>query len=997
MWIRAMRIPSCFFTTLIFLILFVGVIYGEPYFQQQVDYYMDVTLLPESKKYRGTANIAYTNHSKQSLDTLWFHVYPNAYKTRNTAFARQRARHLKRHFHFAVEEDRGYLNILSVKSNEQNLNWRYKRDAIDLIKIVLPRPLTPNQSITLIIAFEGKFPCLFSRMGYFGRDYFAATQWYPKAAVYDADGWHSESYLDMGEFYGEYGDFEVNLTVPRNYLVEATGKLKLTQSEKRFREEIKAQTDSALAYQSADSLNAYLWHWILKRNKQTKYSDTKTLTFKAENVHDFAWFAGDLFFLMEDTYRNAAYIANDSAITRVLVTPYHLEAWRNVPTYINRTLDFYGKHVGPYDYPKVAVVDGALSAGSGMEYPMVTIVSTGNSSVFRALEMVVMHEIGHNWFYGMLGSNERTCVFLDEGLNSFYEYKYMNHHYGRNNLTNFRNLFGGLPLLKDIGEWHLIHFSYGSLANRRLDQPLHLRADAFTPANYGAVNYHKSISLLLALEWYIGEETFQHGIRLYFDRWKGKHPKLKDFVQCMEEISGVSLQGFMQEWFYSTRYSDFEINRWQSNKKNNGNYQTEVYITNNGTMQEMPAPVTLTTMQGDTLRKRWHASSERPITFEHPHAVDFIEVNRQRTIFESNYLNNRTGLPEIKFNFIGEIPRFDTYPINIYPYYWYEYFLDKNRLGAGFWSGNPVFNQYFASGAFYYATASQKTGYKLTVGHRYRPVWSKYSDGSIHIRDMNGLRHYNLTVKNFWQSVTDNRSDVQLKLGIHYVNLHDERYNNPDMFEQHRYCTADLELEYRRKRMLHRFATTLRYEKALPVGDLRHAFARLSLTSNYRYYFQKDSYFGTRFYLGGLTGNGYPKQKAIYAAGDVDADHQRFTPARRGTMAPLNLYLLEGGLNMAGYGDARQRFYSGKIGASARVLLKYQFAPALYISAGTLAPDYSHFGAHVFTEVGLFKKVGFVELVVPFYISEPTSDVTRWGLRFNIRLSSGLEGFEFRF
>ncbi|MEJ2544373.1 MAG: hypothetical protein P8Y99_09935, partial [Calditrichaceae bacterium] len=186
-------------------------LFADAYFQQEVEYKINVTLNPDTKTYAGTEYIHYKNNSPDVLDYIWIHLYPNAYKDESTPFAKQQNLRRSRSFHFSDKSERGYLNLESVKLNSKILSWDYKPEAIDEVKIILPQPLEPNQSVDLKLDFKGKFPKSFSRMSYFNQTHFAATQWYPKVVVYDKFGWHPDSYLDMGEFYGEFARFDVSI------------------------------------------------------------------------------------------------------------------------------------------------------------------------------------------------------------------------------------------------------------------------------------------------------------------------------------------------------------------------------------------------------------------------------------------------------------------------------------------------------------------------------------------------------------------------------------------------------------------------------------------------------------------------------------------------------------------------------------------------------------------------------------------------------------------
>ncbi|MBD3223987.1 MAG: hypothetical protein GF313_04620 [Caldithrix sp.] len=949
------------------------------YFQQSVQYEIDVTLQPKTKNYYGQSAIHYTNNSPDTLKFIWLHLYANAYKNEKTPFAKQKSRQLSSRFYFSKQEYRGYINVQKASVNGQGVSLQYKNNAPDAAKITLPQPLRPNDSLTLSLSFEGKFPITFSRMGHFGDGYFAASQWYPKIVVYDQFGWHPDSYLDQGEFYGEFGRFDVQITLPENYVVDATGMRQPDSSETAFLNRIIAATDTLLALDDEDKREAFIEQWKKDRRAQTDYDKTKTVRFVAENVHDFAWFAGDFYMMMQTR-------TDDNKRINVLATPDNAYGWRDVPRFVTQTLEFYGREVGPYQYPKASVVDGALAAGGGMEYPMVTIISTPHVSFTNLLEMVVMHEVGHNWFYGMLGSNERDYPFLDEGLNSFYEHKYMNHYHGFRNMTNFKKIFGGHQFINDIGEWHLLHFTYGSALHKRIDQPLNLPAEDYASMfTYSAITYQKSTAFLRALEWYVGEQRFSEAMHHYFDTWAGRHPTDEDFFQAIEESTGEQLDWLIQPWYRETSYNDFVITDEQTHYEKD-KYRTVIRIKNKGTMRNMPAPVHLITEAGDTLEKRWSGKPDNAVTFVHNAPKKKAEVNYSRVIFESNYLNNSGLLPPIDVNFIGKIPDFQSYHINILPYYWYDYFKDKNRIGLSMWSGNPVTANMNMRGALYYGTASESFGHSAKISHRFHLPIANYTDISLQSKNMDGLRRYSLAVANHIQSINDRRRSFEVSAGLDYINLFDMTYNDPRVFNQQKYSVAWIGVKQKWNRLLHRVNWAFAVERALEQFGEQSDYFKFEFQSRYKYRIDRKSFVQLRLLTGGLWGSAVPSQEYLYSVGGVDAKHKRFAPARRGTMGPANRWLFDGGLEMAGYADPANSFFRGRGGAALHIDFDYKWLPHWYFAAATMGPSFEEIGNQSFTETGVKVDFGPLQFVFPIYISDPGPGESHTAFRFNLRL-----------
>ena len=949
---------------------------ANSYFQQEVHYKIDVKLNVREKTYSGHEQLLYINHSPDTLSYVWMHLYPNAYRSNNTPFARQQEKHRKSRFYFSDSSERGYLNLNRIEAQGRTLNYQLKEDAIDEVKIDLPTPLLPGDTIVFDIDFQGKFPKMFSRMGTWGNYYFAATQWYPKMVVYDRFGWHPDSYLDQGEFYGEYGTFDVKITLPKLFVVEATGLLKDDPEEEKFVRQI---VDTTRYFLNLDKYNRkqFIKKWIKSRKEQLDLEEIKTVHFYAKNVHNFAWFAGLDYLILQKVH-------NNGVLTNVLVQPASAYDWRHVPDYVQKTVKFYSSHVGPYQYPKASVVQGALRAGGGMEYPMVTIISIPYSSWTNILEMVVMHEVGHNWFMGMLGSDERASAFLDEGMNSFVEMKYMEHYYGKYNLTNFKKLLFGFDLFRDIGEWQTMQITYGTLASMRLDLPMNLRAEAYNSSNYNAISYHKGALMLLALEEYLSPAVFWRGMHEYFKRWNGKHPAVEDFFQTMEDVSGKDLNEFMENWYNSTKYCDFTIKKVAYFDK--GNERTvSVFVENKGTMKNMPAPVQLITVSGDTLEKWWAANPQEPLVFKVKEKVKKIEVNPRHTIFELSYINNQSALwPPIKINLIPQIPDFEHYEINLMPFYWYESFVDKHRLGAMIWGGNPIFNQWFWTGKMFYATKSQKIGYAFSLSNRFRLPVANFTDVKAEWFDEDGMRKARLLIKNHFQKPGTDYPIKKLNFSFESVDLYNGNYYEKSMFQESKYGLVTVEGQLKNNKMLGGLTATMRLQKGLKIQKENMNFVKLETEVNWWKRPWKNTWFNVYGYLGNIWGNKFPLQEYIFAAGDIDPRHQRMAFARRGKFAPNRYFTFGQGLRMYGFTDPDNPYFKGKSGASLSLTCKpYRHIPSLYVSAAVLSNKTMDFNQEkLFAEAGLKTNLKGINMIFPLYVSDPPPGGKHFDFRF---------------
>lgn len=481
------------------------------YWQQEVNYTIDVSLNDKEHELDAFEKIEYINNSPDTLRFIWFHLWPNAYKNDKTAYTDQTLENGSTKFYFSDKEQKGYINRLDFKVNNITAAVEDHPQHIDIVKVVLPAPLPPGQKIIISTPFHVRLPYNFSRGGHDGQSY-QATQWYPKPAVYDKKGWHPIPYLDQGEFYSEFGSFDVSITVPKNYVVAATGELQNADEKEWLK-----------------TRSSFTWKPIKGKEKNSggqirstlqlfpeSSKESKTLRYKQNNIHDFAWFADKRFIVNYDTCRLASGKLID---VFTYYTTLQNKAWDNSIKYSKDAVRHYSTLVGEYPYNIVQVVQGPESFGGGMEYPTITVISPDGNAM--SLDNVIAHEIGHNWFYGILASNEREHPWLDEGINSYYDAKYKLSKYGKQ------------PQLERL--------VFETKAVTKTDQPIELPAEKFGEINYGLIAYYKTAEWLRYLESQLGTEAFNKAMQEYYRRWKFKHPQPEDFKKTIEESSGQNL------------------------------------------------------------------------------------------------------------------------------------------------------------------------------------------------------------------------------------------------------------------------------------------------------------------------------------------------------------------------------------------------------------------------------------------------------------------------
>ena len=270
-----------------FFLFFAGLIEAQTsYFQQRTDYKISVSLDDKKHQLDGKLELKYTNNSPHVLDKIGFHLWPNAYSTKSTAFAKQKSKQKSLKYHFAPITQMGNITELDFRVDQEQAKLMIDTKNPDMAWLILNQPLKPGQTIRIETPFQVKIPITFSRLGHNGHTY-EITQWYPKPAVYDAKGWHLMPYLDQGEFFSEFGNFDVNIHLPENYVVASTGELQ-DESEKRFLEEKVRQSSQAIANQTK----------LYDKDPESS-SQYKTIRYLAENVHDFAWFASKRFYVQK--------------------------------------------------------------------------------------------------------------------------------------------------------------------------------------------------------------------------------------------------------------------------------------------------------------------------------------------------------------------------------------------------------------------------------------------------------------------------------------------------------------------------------------------------------------------------------------------------------------------------------------------------------------------------------------------------------------------------
>jgi hypothetical protein len=576
----------------------------KPLSNRIVEYHMNVQYLPDSKELLGQQTLTWKNPGSLPVRELYLHLYPNAFESKNTTFMKESGGKLRQDK--SRNNNYGSMRLLSVKSLEDvDLTMRMEfvqpddgnRDDHTLLKIILPQAVNPNEKITIKTEFKVELPFVFARMGYVG-DFVMAGQWFPKVAVYEpvgtrgrtVEGWNLHQYHGNSEFYADFGIYDVRIKVPSSYTVAATG----------F--PLKSPVDDG---------------------------KVKSYQFYADDVHDFAWSASPDFKYYEEPF-SAPQVPGVKI--KLYLDPKH-DALKNRYLYAaKKALSRFSQWYGSYPYSTLSIVvppDGGNGAG-GMEYPtLVTGWSASEATPDLELERVLVHEIGHQFFYGMVASNEFEEAWLDEGFTTFAEDKIMESDFG---------VISNLP----------VEASYMTSPH-----PLKLNAwDYSSHSEYADNVYTRSKLVLKAIERQIGTADMNRLMQTYFSRWKFKHPTTSDFQKTVEDVTKSNWSEFFNQYVYGGLMVDYAVDSLKSRLvKSNGSpsYESTVLITRLGGVSPS-VPVHFHFADGTGLDKVWdgkEASIEYKLTHVAP--IDWVKIDPAYTlVLENKHINNymRTSIDE---------------------------------------------------------------------------------------------------------------------------------------------------------------------------------------------------------------------------------------------------------------------------------------------------------------------------------------------------------------
>ena len=482
------------------------------YWQQHVDYKMDVEMDVKNYQYSGDQELIYTNHSPDTLKRVFYHLFFNAFQPGSEMDVRSRTirdpdQRVGDRISKLTPDEQGFLKVNSLTQDGATLNFE---EVGTILEVELKKPILPGEKTSFKMNFKGQVPLQIRRSGRNNEEGVALsmTQWYPKLAEYDFEGWHADPYIGR-EFHGVWGNFDVKINIDKNYVIGGTGYLQNPQE---------------------------IGHGYEKEGSKVnpKKGDKLTWHFVAPQVHDFAWAADPEFIHDKITAADGTYLhffyKNHPEI---------IENWKNLQSKTEEMLLYFNKHIGPYPWEQYSVIQGG---DGGMEYAMATLI-TGKRS-FGSLVGVTGHELAHAWFQHLMATNESKHEWMDEGFTTYISTLAQNEIMGENKENPLEGTYRG----------------YIRLATSGVEQPQTTHADRYElNAAYGATAYSKGAVFLAQLGYIIGEENLQKTLKRYYHDWKFKHPTPNDFIRLAEKVSGAQLGWYLTDWTQTTNTIDYGI------------------------------------------------------------------------------------------------------------------------------------------------------------------------------------------------------------------------------------------------------------------------------------------------------------------------------------------------------------------------------------------------------------------------------------------------------
>jgi len=642
-----------FIQRILLSILFALPLMGQ-YWQQWVEYDMDVYLDADQKTLTASSDLLYVNHSPDTLNQILMHLYPNAFN--EGTIAEQVWAEYGRSF----DVEKGWTGIQIQKANCDTLALAFSIRDDTILDITTNQDLLPGDTLIFSLDWISIIHPHIDRAGW-QEQQFDFAQWYPKFVVYDEHGWHDDPFGDWGEFYGEFGKFLVHLDLPADQIVAATGVV----------------VDGDPGWDAVTVDTSRVWQeWINEfRKERDEYladldsTERREVSFLAENVHDFAWSCSQDF-----VYEHGQWNGID---VHALFPSQVGERWtKDMVKWGQNSLEWLSGKFGLFVWPQITLVKGLL--GGGMEYPMLVMDDSDS-------EGLAVHEVGHNWFYGIFGNDELDDPWLDEGFTTFQTRWYMEQHYPEN----------GYELSRDhITQFESDHLPRQMYAEAELKPAIrYMLSTANEPMatasfdfsyypSYSSNSYDKGSIMLAMLKNYLGEERFLAGMRLYFSRWALKHVNEDRFVKAMEDGCGEELDWFFDQWLHTTHFVDYKLLDWSVETDDQGHFTTVVNVENKGGMF-VPITATIFGKTGETASaslQEFRYRNSGVIEIESSFQPERVYLDAENVFFDVDRRDNDSQRKSAwRYDYKG----WDAYPDDRNLYLWKPSFGYSDIAGLG--------------------------------------------------------------------------------------------------------------------------------------------------------------------------------------------------------------------------------------------------------------------------------------------------------------------------
>ncbi len=522
------------------------------YWQQHVDYTMEIDMDVENHQYQGKQTLVYTNNSPDTLHRVFYHLHFNAFQPNSEMDIRSRTiedpdrRVTDRIYHLKPDEI-GYIKVNSLLQNGSPVRHT---TVGTILEVDLHTPILPGQQATFSMDFDAQVPVQIRRSGRNNAEGVALSmaQWYPKLAEYDFEGWHADPYIGR-EFHGVWGNFDVKITIDSRYTLGGTGYL---QNPNEIGHGYQDDPSKPVKHRKGSKLT---WHFI------------------APDVHDFTWAAD------KDYIHDRIEGPNEMTLHFLYKNnPDIIENWKNLQPKTIAMFEYLNKHIGPYPYLQYSVIQGG---DGGMEYGMCTLI-TGERE-FRSLVHVTAHEVAHSWFQFVLAFNESKHEWMDEGFTVYITDLLMD------------------KLMEDNSDFphENAYLNYLNLAVSGKEQPQTTHADRFEYNwTYGASAYSKGAVFLAQLEYVIGKENVFKTLKRFYDEFKFTHPTPNDFIRTAEKVTGFQLGWYLTDWTQTTNTIDYAIHNVTEK-----NGKTQVTLKRKGLM---PMPIDFYVIYNDNTSESFY-------------------------------------------------------------------------------------------------------------------------------------------------------------------------------------------------------------------------------------------------------------------------------------------------------------------------------------------------------------------------------------------------------